>query len=80
MADRPHLSRGAGATALGFTDIQKSPHYSGGMALRFARIFRIRDDKRADEADTLDTLRALFARQQPIHTTTTKRLHSDGSA
>jgi len=50
------------------------------MALRFARIFRIRDDKRADEADTLDTLRALFARQQPIHTTTTKRLHSDGSA
>ncbi len=32
------------------------------MALRFARIFRIRDDKGADEADTLDTLTALFRR------------------
>jgi DNA ligase-1 len=45
-----------------FTDIQKSPHYPCGMALRFARIFRIRDDKPANEADTLDTLRALFRR------------------
>lgn len=45
-----------------FTDIQKSPQYPCGMALRFARIFRIRDDKRAGEADTLDTLRTLFTR------------------
>jgi DNA ligase-1 len=45
-----------------FTDIQKSPQYPCGMALRFARIFRIRDDKRAEDADTLQTLRALFAR------------------
>ncbi|HVO23657.1 MAG TPA: hypothetical protein VMW56_08520, partial [Candidatus Margulisiibacteriota bacterium] len=45
-----------------FADIQKSPQYPCGMALRFARIFRIRDDKRAAEADTLDTLRTLFAR------------------
>jgi DNA ligase-1 len=45
-----------------FTDIQKSPHYPCGMALRFARIFRIRDDKSAGEADTLDTLTALFRR------------------
>jgi DNA ligase 1 len=43
-----------------FTDIQKSPQYACGMALRFARIFRIRDDKAAEDADTLDTLRALF--------------------
>lgn len=47
---------------VGFTDIQKSPQYACGMALRFARIFRIRDDKRADEADTLATLRALAGR------------------
>ena len=45
-----------------FTDIQKSPQYACGMALRFARIFQIRDDKRAEEADTLDTLTALFQR------------------
>src|SRR5262249_7250244 len=45
-----------------FTDIQKSPQYACGMALRFARIFRIREDKPAAEADTLGTLRALFER------------------
>ncbi len=44
-----------------FTDIQKSPQYACGMALRFARIFRIRDDKTADDADTIATLRRLFA-------------------
>ena len=44
-----------------FTDIQKSPQYSCGMALRFARIFRIRDDKSAEDADTIETLRRLFA-------------------
>ena len=30
------------------------------MALRFARVVRYRDDKGADEADTIDTVRALF--------------------
>jgi DNA ligase-1 len=43
-----------------FNDIQKSPTYACGMALRFARIVRIRDDKSADEADTIETLRELF--------------------
>jgi DNA ligase 1 len=46
-----------------FTDIQKSPQYACGMALRFARIFRIRDDKSAADADTLETLQTLFAHQ-----------------
>jgi DNA ligase 1 len=32
------------------------------MALRFARVLRYRDDKSAAEADTLDTVRALYDR------------------
>jgi DNA ligase-1 len=43
-----------------FDGIQKSPQYASGMALRFARIVRVRDDKSAAEADTLDTMRALM--------------------
>ncbi|MGE5720100.1 MAG: ATP-dependent DNA ligase, partial [Nocardioidaceae bacterium] len=42
-----------------FDGIQTSSRYPGGMALRFARVLRYRDDKSADEADTVDTVRAL---------------------
>ncbi|HEU5059712.1 MAG TPA: ATP-dependent DNA ligase, partial [Kofleriaceae bacterium] len=42
-------------------DVQESPHYPGGIALRFARVKRYRADKRPDEADTLESLRALLA-------------------
>ena len=42
-----------------FDGIQTSTRYPGGMALRFARVLRYRDDKTADEADTVDTVRAL---------------------
>jgi DNA ligase-1 len=34
--------------------VQRSPRYPGGVALRFARVLRYRDDKPASEADTLD--------------------------
>ncbi|HYL05771.1 MAG TPA: ATP-dependent DNA ligase, partial [Thermoanaerobaculia bacterium] len=44
-----------------FGDVQESPHYPGGMALRFARVKRFRPDKTAAEADTVDTVRAIFA-------------------
>jgi len=40
-------------------DVQTSPHYPGGIALRFARVRGYREDKPANEADTLDALRAL---------------------
>jgi DNA ligase-1 len=40
--------------------VQRSSRYPGGMALRFARVVRYRDDKRADEADTIDAVRALY--------------------
>ena len=41
--------------------VQASTRYAGGVALRFARVKRYRPDKRADEADTIDDLRALPA-------------------
>jgi DNA ligase-1 len=44
-----------------FSDVQESPHYPGGMALRFARVKRFRPDKSAADADTIDTVRAIFA-------------------
>jgi len=46
-----------------YNEIQKSPTYRSGMALRFARITRIRDDKGPDQATTLGELRALYERQ-----------------
>jgi DNA ligase 1 len=46
---------------IAFDGIQTSPRYRGGMALRFARVLRYRPDKRADEADTAETVRALHA-------------------
>ena len=49
-----------------FNDIQASPHYPGGVALRFARVKHYRQDKRAQEADTIDTVRSLY-RQQLTH-------------
>jgi DNA ligase-1 len=45
-----------------FDGIQTSSRYPGGMALRFARVLRYRDDKSADEADTVETVRALHGR------------------
>jgi DNA ligase-1 len=44
-----------------FGDVQESPRYPAGMALRFARVRRFRPDKSAAEADTLDAVRAIFA-------------------
>ncbi|HEU4568720.1 MAG TPA: ATP-dependent DNA ligase, partial [Marmoricola sp.] len=43
-----------------FDGVQRSPRYPGGVALRFARVLRYRDDKRAEEADTLDAVRELL--------------------
>jgi DNA ligase 1 len=39
--------------------VQASTRYPGGVALRFARVRRYRDDKGPDEADTIDTVRAM---------------------
>ncbi len=46
-----------------YNEIQKSPQYSSGFALRFARIKRIREDKDPRQASTLAELQALYEKQ-----------------
>ena len=46
-----------------YNEIQRSPQYSSGFALRFARITRIRHDKNPAQATTLSELQALYERQ-----------------
>ncbi|MEM2931879.1 MAG: ATP-dependent DNA ligase [Nitrososphaerota archaeon] len=46
-----------------YNEIQRSPHYESGYALRFARIIRIRDDKSPEEIDTYQRLKMLYQRQ-----------------
>jgi DNA ligase-1 len=46
-----------------YNEIQKSPKYRCGMALRFARITRIRDDKTPEQADTIQRVREIYERQ-----------------
>ena len=46
-----------------YNEIQISPRYASGYALRFARISRIRDDKGPLEADTYERLKSLFQSQ-----------------
>jgi DNA ligase-1 len=46
-----------------FNEIQKSPHYRSGYALRFARITEIREDKALGDADTLERVETLYEGQ-----------------
>ena len=55
-AVRPEL-----VVEIAFNDLQESPHYPGGLALRFARVKGYRGDKSAAEADTIETVRAMHA-------------------
>ena len=45
---------------IAFDGVQASRRYPGGVALRFARVLRYREDKKAAEADTIDMVRALW--------------------
>jgi DNA ligase 1 len=47
---------------IAFDGVQTSSRYPGGMALRFARVLRYRDDKSPAEADTIDTVREFYER------------------
>ncbi len=48
---------------IAFSDLQASPRYPGGLALRLARMKRYREDKNASEADTMESLRRIHAAQ-----------------
>jgi DNA ligase-1 len=45
---------------IAFNEIQASPQYPGGLALRFARVKRYRSDKSAAEADTVETIQRMY--------------------
>jgi DNA ligase 1 len=47
---------------IAFDGVQRSSRYPGGVALRFARVLRYRDDKGPAEADTIDTVREIYER------------------
>ena len=49
---------------IAFDGVQRSTRYPGGVALRFARVVRYREDKGPDQADTLKTVRAHLAGPQ----------------
>ena len=48
---------------IAFSDLQASPRYPGGLALRLARVKRYRDDKQARDADTMESVRRIYAAQ-----------------
>jgi DNA ligase-1 len=45
---------------IAFDGVQRSSRYPGGLALRFARVLRYRDDKSPSEVDTIQTLQAML--------------------
>jgi DNA ligase-1 len=59
---------------IGFEGIARSPRHKSGIAVRFPRILRIREDKTVEEADTLDTLRGMLA--EPLAVGPAKRAAS----
>jgi DNA ligase-1 len=48
---------------IAFSDLQASPRYPGGLALRLARVKRYRDDKTPGQADTMETVRRIYEAQ-----------------
>ena len=56
---------------IAFSDLQASTRYPGGFALRLARVKRYRPDKRPEDADTMDSIRRIFAAQSGATSTDT---------
>lgn len=51
---------------IAYQEIQKSPTYESGFALRFPRLQRIREDKGPEEADTIERIRNLYKSQGKV--------------
>ncbi len=49
---------------IAFSDLQESPRYPGGLALRFARVRRYREDKSPTETDTIQKVWQVFQGQR----------------
>ncbi len=49
---------------VGYEEIQKSPSYKSGYALRFPRLIKLREDRKPEEIDTLDTVKNLYKKQR----------------
>lgn len=52
---------------IAYQEIQKSPKYESGFALRFPRVIRFRDDKSIDETDTTERVAKLYEAQSAVH-------------
>jgi DNA ligase-1 len=50
-----------------FNNMMRSTRHESGYALRFPRIVRLRPDKRAEDADTIETVKLIYAREHPEH-------------
>ncbi len=70
---RPHITEEKGKTVairpvvvieVAFEEIQKSSKYSSGFALRFPRLVRLRDDRMAEDASTLDEVSMVYGAQR----------------
>ncbi len=70
---RPHIESDKGrdvsirpkiVVEVAYEEIQKSPNYSSGYALRFPRVIRIRPDKSPSDADTLERVKRLYGMQR----------------
>ena len=48
---------------IAFSDLQNSPRYAGGLALRLARVKRYRQDKTVAEADDMQSVRRIYTGQ-----------------
>ena len=73
-------SRPTSCSKSGFDGIQRSDRHASGFALRFPRILKVRDDKKPDECDTIETVEALYLaqvesghREEPVAPPATKR-------
>jgi len=70
---KPHIEKEEGRAVkikpamvveVAYEEIQKSPHYTSGYALRFPRLVRIRDDKSPHEADTISRVERIYEMQR----------------